>query len=59
MFDWQTLTVGLIIAAACFYLARRWWSRSPEGGSCGKCGAAQTPAAKRVTLVELQGLKRK
>ena len=62
--DWQSIVVALIIAAAAVYLARRVWRRlsARESASCatgcGKCGD-ETPAAKRVVMVELQGVKRR
>jgi hypothetical protein len=60
MWDWQSWAVGLLIVAAAAYLLRRAFVRESacETG-CGKCGDEPAPPAKRVVMVELQGLKRK
>jgi hypothetical protein len=64
MFDWQTITVALIILAALVYVGRRGLSRlrsfnaakagaaSCETG-CGKCETSQT-AAPLKTIVQIQ-----
>ena len=71
MFDWQTITVAIIILAALAYTGRRAWSRlqsfrarkavdaSCETG-CGSCGSNQKPqTTQRTVLVEIGRLKSK
>ncbi|HEY0079502.1 MAG TPA: FeoB-associated Cys-rich membrane protein [Pyrinomonadaceae bacterium] len=67
MFDWQNLTVALIILAACLYTVRRAWRRvrSMRGGQsdanastcatgCGNCGDdAKTTAMPAKVLVQI------
>lgn len=65
MFDWQTLTVTLIILAACAYVARRGWGRlrsfraTGAGDSascatgCGKCGDTETKSTTAKTLIQI------
>jgi hypothetical protein len=64
MFDWQTIIVALVVAAALIYTGRLAWRRlrslraakgaaSCETG-CGSCGGAPKPAAtKRTVYVEI------
>jgi hypothetical protein len=69
MFDWQTITVALIILAAAIYVGRLVWMRlrsfratrgdaaSCETG-CGSCGNNQKPvAAERTVFVEISRYK--
>ena len=65
-YDGQTIIVGVLIAAALCYIARRLWLRvrgteaAGCASGCGKCGDNTTakPAVKRVVMVELQGRKK-
>jgi hypothetical protein len=63
-FDWQTIAVALIIAAAFFYVARRGLARlrsfraGAKAGAgcetgCGKCGGEVAPAKPRSVLVQI------
>jgi hypothetical protein len=70
MFDWQTITVALIILAAAIYVGRLAWMRlrsfraakgsdadSCETG-CGSCGNNQKPVAtERTVFVEISRYK--
>jgi hypothetical protein len=69
MFDWQTITVALIILAAAIYTGRLAWMRlrsfraakgdaaSCETG-CGSCGNNQKPVAtERTVFVEISRYK--
>jgi hypothetical protein len=69
MFDWQNITVALIILAAAVYTGRLAWMRlrsfraakgdaaSCETG-CGSCGNNQKPvAAERTVFVEISRYK--
>jgi hypothetical protein len=69
MFDWQTITVALIILAAAIYVGRLAWMRlrsfraarsgaaSCETG-CGSCGSNQKPVATEKTVfVEISRYK--
>ncbi|HEV7374278.1 MAG TPA: hypothetical protein VGN95_06155 [Pyrinomonadaceae bacterium] len=69
MFDWQTITVALIILAAAAYMGRLAWMRlrsfraarsdaaSCETG-CGSCGNNQKPVAtERTVFVEISRYK--
>ncbi len=65
-YDGQTIIVGVLIAAALLYLARRLWKRvrgteaAACASGCGKCGDNTTvkPVVKRVVMVELQGRRK-
>ena len=70
-FDWQIITVLLIICAACVYVARRAWARlrsflltrganaSTCATGCGKCGDEAEPAPLRPrVLVQLERSKK-
>jgi hypothetical protein len=69
MFDWQTITVALIILAAAIYVGRLAWTRlrsfrAAKGGAascetgCGSCGSDQKPvAAERTVFVEISRYK--
>ena len=61
-FDWQTIAVALIIAAALFYVARRGLARlrSFRAGAkagcetgCGKCGGEVAPSKPANVLVQI------
>jgi hypothetical protein len=55
-FDWQEITVALVVAGALFYVARRGLARlrsfsTTKGGAgcstgCGKCGDEDAPPAR-------------
>ena len=67
MFDWQTISVALIILAASIYVGRMAWMRlhsfraSRSGGvdscetGCGSCGNNQKPVAatEKTVFVEI------
>jgi hypothetical protein len=70
MFDWQTITVALIILAAAIYVGRLAWMRlrsfrAAKGGAascetgCGSCGTNQKPATptQRTVFVEISRYK--
>jgi hypothetical protein len=56
-FDWQNVTVGLIVAAALAYLARSGWQavrrRRAGCGACSTCPAAKADEPAVVTLAPL------
>lgn len=66
MFDWQTITVALIILMALLYAGQRAWTRlrsfkarqatdSACATGCGTCGSEQKPkpATPRTVFVEI------
>ena len=71
MFDWQTITVALIILAALAFTGRRAWSRLQSfrarksvdascGTGCGSCGSTQkTQTTQKTVLVEIGRIKSK
>lgn len=68
-FDWQTITVALIILAALFYVARRGFARlrsfslnaKSNGGTCatgcGKCGGEEAPKRPANVLIQIGSSK--
>jgi hypothetical protein len=66
-FDWQTIAVALIIAAAFLYVARRGFARlrsfstKKSAGSCatgcGNCGEVDAPLRQSNTLIQLSQSK--
>ena len=64
LFDWQTIAVALIVAAAFFYVARRGLARlrsfraGAKAGAgcetgCGKCGEEVAPTRPTKALVQI------
>jgi len=64
LFDWQTIAVALIVAAAFFYVARRGLARlrsfraGAKAGAacetgCGKCGGEVAPAKPASALIQI------
>ena len=67
-FDWQTITVALIILAALAYVVRRGLARlrsfrlSANPGAtcatgCGKCGDEETPTRPANVLIQISSSK--
>ena len=59
-FDWQNVTVGLIVATALAYLARSGWravARRRAGG-CGACAACPAAKTDEPAVVSLEPLNK-